>query len=62
MALKTNMLYDLALVPNIGAEFYLGKGWTINGSWAYAWWTKDPKHLYWRVYGGELGVRKYFGN
>ena len=61
MALKTNMLYDAALVPNIGVEFYLGKGWSIGGNWMYAWWNSDRKHNYWRVYGGDLDLRKYFG-
>ena len=27
MAVKTNMLYDAFLVPNIGVEFYLGDYW-----------------------------------
>lgn len=61
MAVKTNMLYDAALVPNIGVEFYLGKGWSIGGNWMYAWWKSDRRHNYWRVYGGDLNVRKYFG-
>ena len=61
IGLKTNMLYDVALVPNLGAEVYLGKGWTAQGSWMYAWWRSDRKHRYWRTYGGEVGVRKYFG-
>lgn len=61
MAVKTNMLYDVALVPNIGAEFYLGKGWSIGGNWMYAWWNCDRKHRYWRTYGGELDIRKYLG-
>lgn len=61
MAVKTNMLYDALLVPNIGAEFYLGKGWTVGADWMYAWWSNDSGHRYWRVYGGDLMVRKYFG-
>lgn len=61
MAVKTNLLYDAALVPNVGLEFYLGKGWSVCGDWMHAWWSKDAKHRYWRVYGGELEVRKYFG-
>lgn len=61
MALKTNMLYDLALVPNLGIEFYLGRGWSVGGSWMYAWWKSDKSHYYWRTYGGELDLRKYFG-
>ncbi len=61
MAVKTNMLEDLLLVPNIGMEFYLGKGITIGGNWKYAWWHSDRKHNYWRIYGGDINVRKYFG-
>ena len=61
MALKTNLLYDVALVPNLGAEFYLGRGWSIGGNWMYAWWKSDRRHDYWRLYGGELEIRKYFG-
>ncbi len=62
MDIRTNMLYDAALVPNIGAEFYLGDGWTIGGNWMYAWWNSDKRHNYWRIYGGDLAVRKYFGS
>ena len=61
MSLHTNMLYDLALVPNGGVEFYLGRGWSVAGNWMYAWWKSDRKHNYWRIYGGDLAVRKYFG-
>ena len=61
MAVKTNLLYDAALVPNLGVEFYLKKGWSIGASWMYAWWKTDRKPWYWRTYGGELEVRKYLG-
>lgn len=39
MAVKTNMLYDLLAVPNLGVEFYLGKGWSVSGNWIYGWWS-----------------------
>ena len=52
---------DAALVPNVGVGVSLGNGWTLGGSWSYAWWKNNPKHLYWRIYGGELNCRKYFG-
>lgn len=58
-AIRTNALYDLALIPNIGAEFYLNNGWTIGGNWMYAWWKTDRRHRYWRTYGGDIEVRKY---
>ena len=61
MAVKTNMLYDLALVPNIGVEFYLGKRWSVAADWMYAWWETDRRHWYWRVYGGAVEIRHWLG-
>ncbi|MBD5278460.1 MAG: DUF3575 domain-containing protein [Bacteroides sp.] len=61
MGLKTNMLLDALLLPNIGAEFYVGKKWSVTADWMYGWWDHDVKHYYWRAYGGTLGVRKWFG-
>jgi hypothetical protein len=61
MGIKNNLVYDALGVPNIGAEFYLGKNFSIVGNWQYAWWSKDSKHRYWRAYGGDLALRKWFG-
>jgi hypothetical protein len=61
MGIKNNFVYDALGVPNIGAEFYLGKNFSIVGNWQYAWWSKDSKHRYWRAYGGDLALRKWFG-
>ena len=58
-ALRTNALYDAALVPNIGVEFFLNNGWTIGGNWMYGWWDTNKRHRYWRIYGGDIEVRKY---
>ena len=59
--IRTNMLYDLGLIPNIAAEIYLDKNWTITAQYHHSWWKNDRVHWYWRTYGGELTVRKYFG-
>lgn len=61
MGVKTNLLYDAVAVPNIGVEFYLGRDWTVHANWMYAWWHNDAQHNYWRIYGGDLGFRKWFG-
>lgn len=61
MAVKTNLLYDAALIPNLGVEFYLKDGWSIGAGWMYGWWKKDRIHWYWRAYGGDLTVRKWLG-
>ena len=58
-ALKTNLLYDALLVPNIGLEAYLGKGFSLSANGHYAWWNTES--WFWRTYGGEVAVRKYFG-
>lgn len=58
-AVKTNLLYDALLVPNIGIEAYLGRGFSLSANGHYAWWNTES--WFWRTYGGEVAVRKYFG-
>lgn len=60
-ALKSNLLYDALLVPNLSLEASIGGGWTLGVGGMLAWWSKDAKHRYWRIYGGDLEIRKYFG-
>ncbi len=42
-ALKTNLLYDALLTPNIAVELPIDGYWSIAGKWMFAWW-EDPKH------------------
>ena len=60
-ALKSNLLYDALLVPNLSLEASISGGWTLGAGGMLAWWSKDAKHRYWRIYGGDLEIRKYFG-
>lgn len=60
-ALKSDLLYDALLVPNLSLEASIGSGWTLGAGGMLAWWSKDAKHRYWRIYGGDLEIRKYFG-
>jgi hypothetical protein len=60
-ALKTNLLYDAALVPNIGAEFYWRKNWSVGANLMYAWWKNGASNKFWRIYGGDIYARKWFG-
>lgn len=61
IALKSNMLADILALPEIGAEFYVGKNLSVVGNWMYGWWDKDKTHRYWRAYGGDLALRWWFG-
>lgn len=62
MDVRSNLLYDALALPNIGAEFYIGKNFSIGGNWMYAWWSKSSRNRFWRAYGGELFGRWWFGN
>ena len=61
LALRTNLLYDAVLVPNIGLEVWLGAGFTLGVDWFYTWIPLDQPHFYWQTYGGYLTARYYFG-
>ena len=59
LAIKTNMLYDAALIPNVGVEVCLTKQWTASADWFYTWFSSDNRHRYWQGYGGYITVRRY---
>ena len=61
LAVKTNLLYDALVVPNIGVDIYLGKRWSLAANWMYAWWKTDRRHRYWRTYGGDIEGRYWLG-
>ena len=47
-SIKSNLLYDAVLLPNLAAEVYLGAKWSlqVNGNWS--WWTFDrPERREW---------------
>lgn len=60
-ALRTNMLLDVFGVPGIGAELSLGQHLSLQGEWMYAWWSHRADNFFWRLYGGDIGVRWWFG-
>jgi hypothetical protein len=62
LALKTNLLYDAALLPNLSAEWYMGKDWSlvVEGNWS--WWTFDrPIQNWWyhRIQVAGIELRKW---
>lgn len=62
MGIKTNLIYDAAAIPSLGVEFYLGKNFSLTANWNYAWWSHNTRHRFWRVYGGDIAGRWWFGN
>lgn len=60
LAVKSNLLYDAAVIPNIGAEIGLWKGFTLSGSYQNIWLRDKAWTRWYRVEGFEFGVNKYF--
>lgn len=62
MAMKTNLLYDALLLPDLALEFSLPRRWSIEVGGQWSWWnTNDPRHYYHRVQFAGLEVRKWLG-
>lgn len=61
VAFKTNVLYDIVAIPNLGVEINLYDNWTIYGEAMYAGWRLPAHHFYWDIFGTQFGVKKYFG-
>lgn len=61
VALKTNMLYDAAMIPNLGLEFSLGRRWSMELEGIGAFWAFEKKHNFYRVGAGSIEVRKWLG-
>lgn len=58
-ALKSNLIHDAVLVPNIGLEVWLGKQWSISADYSGAWWGYKYRTKLWRYYGGNIELRRY---
>ena len=62
IALKTNLLHDPILTPDIGLEVSFGNRFSVNAEGVYSWWSRESKHRYWRVRGGWVEGRYWFGD
>jgi len=65
VALKTNLFYDAALLPNITAEWYIGKQWSlaVEGNWN--WWTfGNPvqNHTHYRIQAAGIELRRWLNS
>ena len=62
MGLKTNLLYDALLVPNLAVEVPAAEDWTLEGSFMYAGWNSKNSQKKWNITAAGLEVRRWFGN
>lgn len=51
--IKTNLLNDAALTPNIEFDIPLAKHWSISAEYNYGWWLRRDNSFCWQIqYGG----------
>lgn len=63
VSVKTNLLADAVLAPNIQAEVYTHVwGLSIGFDYTFPWYHDDSKFLYYRLLRGSPVIRKYFNN
>lgn len=49
LALKSNMLYDVLLMPSLEVEYRINTRWSINLEGDMAWWHNAPAHKYYQL-------------
>lgn len=62
VAIKNNLLYDLALAPNVEVEVPLGRTWSVNAEYKSPWWCNDEKHRCYQMISGGIEGRYWLGN
>ena len=63
-ALKTNLLFDAALMPNVEIELPVGKHnrYSLNGELMFPWWLMDGDKYCFQILMGGLEGRYWLGN
>jgi outer membrane protein OmpA-like peptidoglycan-associated protein len=62
-AVKTNLLYDAVLLPNVAVELPVGQQWSVEIEGQLAWWnTKVNHNSCWRIQTIGVEARRWLGN
>lgn len=61
-ALKTNLLFDAALAPNVELEVPLGKRWSVLGEYTFPWWLRSDDSFCFEMLQAGAEARYWLGN
>lgn len=62
-AVKSNMLYDAVLLPDLALEFSLGRKWSVEFGGQWAWWNSyGDHHNCWRIQVAGIEGRRWLGD
>lgn len=62
LALKTNLLFDAALMPNVEVEVPLGGRWSVAGEYMFPWWRLGGDKYCLQILAGGLESRCWLGS
>lgn len=62
LAVKSNLLFDLALALNVELEVPMGKRWSVAGEWMFPWWQSDKSDLTMQLLAGHGEIRYWLGD
>lgn len=57
LALKTNLLFDMATALNVEVEVPLADRWSVAGEWMFPWWLWEKKQHCLEVLSGNVELR-----
>ena len=57
LAVKNNLLYDIALAPNIEIEVPIGRQWSLNAEYKCPWWSDSNKEICYQLLSGGIESR-----
>lgn len=60
-AVKTNLLFDAVLMPNIELEVPIGRHWSLNGEYMFPWWLINGDKYCLQILMGGLEGRYWLG-
>lgn len=58
---RTNLVHDVLLVPNLGVEYELSDRWSLVGDVSGAWWSVDSRNRRWHILTGDVELRRWLG-
>ncbi|WP_270419167.1 DUF3575 domain-containing protein [Bacteroides intestinalis] len=61
-ALKTNLLFDAALMPNVEIEIPFGTRWSLNAEYMFPWWLFEGDEYALQILMGGLEGRYWLGS
>lgn len=59
LSLRTNLLFDAAVIPNVGVEWGMGSRWSMLANGMYIWLKNDSRHRYWRWAVADVELRRW---